>query len=259
MMKNNNSIRTILLLFACSLCFTACELEDETTDGTGKGVNLTRDLVLYYTFDEGASSSATQIIQDHSLKNCNGVTNGNPEFVTDTPNKSGYALKLRKGDFVNIPTFACADSVNVTVSMWVKDFGQGMLFSSLNGTNIVTPSIYVNSADNINYQYGTSFGYDWSTASFAISMTSFQSSGWHLFTITAANSTNMIKFYIDGVLMDTQSGGQVQCKGTKMQIGGNADGQISMTADPMIVDNVRVYRRCLNDKEVKEIYNEEHK
>ena len=258
-MKTKNLTCNLLLLFVCSLCFTACELEDETTDGTGKGVNLTRDLVLFYTFDEGSSNSATQIITDHSGKNCNGVTNGSPEFVTDTPTRSGYALKLRKGDFVNIPTFTCTDSVNVTVNMWIKDFGQGLLFCSMNGTEVVTPSIYINSSDYIKYQYGTSYGYDWSTASFSASMTNFQSDGWHMVTIASSNSTETIKLYIDGVLMDTQSGEQKRCEGTKMQIGGNADGQVDMMADPMIIDNCRVYQRCLNEKEVKELYKVESK
>ena len=259
MKTNNMTMRNFLMLLFCSLCFVACELEDETTDGTGTGVNLTRDLVLYYTFDEGASSSATQLVQDPSGKSYNGVANGNPEFVTDTPNKSGYALRLRKGDFVNIPTFACADSVNVTVSMWIKDFGQGMLFCAMNGTDIVTPSLYINSSDHLFYQYGTSFGYDWSTVGFSTSMIAFQSDGWHMFTVTAANSTETIKFYIDGILVDTQSGRQAKCIGTKMQIGGNADGQVNMMADPMIVDNYRVYQRCLNEKEVKELYKVESK
>ena len=42
-----------------------------------------------------------------------------------------------------------------------------------------------------------------------------------------------------------------------MQIGGNADGYYNAWADPMIVDNFRVYRRCLSPKEVQELYNRE--
>lgn len=255
----NIAIRNVLTLLICSLCFVACELEDETTDGTGDGVNLTRDLVLYYTFDEGASSSATQLVQDHSGKNHNGVISGTPEFVADTPDNSGYALRLRQGDFVNIPTYVCADSANVSVNMWIKDFGQGMLFASMNGTSISTPSIYINSADYVYYQYGTQYGYNWSTTNFSTSMVAFQSDGWHMFTVTSANSTETIKLYIDGTLVDTQSGKQAKCDGTKMQIGGNADGRYNVLADPMIVDNCRIYKRCLNEKEVKELYKMESK
>jgi hypothetical protein len=219
--------------------------------------SLNIDLVLYLTFDEGSNNETLQLVTDHSGTGTNGVIDGTPDYVTETPNGSGYSLKLRKGDVVNIPSFPCNDSKDVSVNFWIKNFGQGMLFSSLNGRNIVTPTIYINSSDRLLYQYDTTYGYNWSTVVFSSNITNIQSTGWHMVTVTSEQSSRSILLYIDGVLADTQSGKQHECIGTKMQIGGNADGKIDMLADPMLIDNVRIYRRCLDPKEVKVLYEQE--
>lgn len=231
-------------LFSCNK-----DEEDEKTDGTGSSVNINRDLVLHYTFDEGTSSTSVQTVTDHSSKHVNGVVNGTAEFVSDTPNGNGYALKLRKNDYVNIPTYVINDSTNVSVVMWVKDFGQGSLFRSLNGNNLYTPHVSINSSDQLVYlcadDYSSNYAY------FSTNMAHYQTGTWHQIAVTASRSNKKNCLYIDGVLFDTKSVGQAKCKGETMQIGYNAD--------PMLVDNVRVYARCLNANEVKSIYDNEKK
>jgi len=242
-------ISLLFCLFASSNLWSCDKDEDEKTDGTGSSVNLGRDLVLHYTFDEGFSTSSVQTITDYSKSKINGVLNGTPEFVTDTPKGSGYALKLRRDDFINIPSYAIKDSSNVSLSLWVKDFGQGLLFSSYNGTDRICPTLSISSSDELQFQFGESANY--STAVFTSSIVGYQSGGWHMITVTSASNLEKICLFIDGILMDTQSGRNAKCSGTKMQIAYNAD--------PMLIDNVRVYARSLNVKEVSELYNQERK
>ena len=219
-----------------------CSCEDKSTDGTGNSVNLERDLVLHYTFNEGPSTSTVQTVADHSDKRINGVVSGNADFVSDTPEGSGYALKLRKDDFLNIPIYPMTDSVNVSVSMWVKDFSQGWLLYASDGNDRATPSVKINENDQVFYVAGR-----YNDNTFSPSMTAFQAGGWHHIVVASSDNQGKCMLYVDGVLLDTQNCNQSQVGGTKMQIGINAD--------PMTVDNVRVYKRCLNEKEVKELYN----
>jgi hypothetical protein len=256
-MSNNILFRSFLFAVAMSMGLCACEKdEDESTDGTGKGVDLNRDLVLHYTFDEGSSSGVTQIVTDRSGKGHNGICEGQAEFVADP---SGYSLRLRKGDFVNIPTAAFSDSTNATVSIWLKDFGQGAIFTSENGSTMVTPSLYITNDDVMAYEYGNSPGFNWSTVWFSNQLTSYQGSGWHHLVVATSGSRRECLFYIDGIHVDTKEGGQSACNANKMMIGGNGSGFLDFWSDPMFVDNVRVYQRCLNPKEVSEIYSKEKK
>ncbi len=255
-MRKNIFIKSFLFVTVLSLGLCSCEKEDESTDGTGNGVNLNRDLVLYYTFDEGATNGVTQIVTDHSGNAHNGICEGQAEFVTD---HNGYVLRLRKGDFVNIPTAAFSDSTNVTVSVWLKDFGQGAIFTSENNGTMVTPSLYITNDDKMAYEYGTSPGFNWSTVRFSNLLTSYQGSGWHHILVATSGKRGECLFYIDGIHVDTKEGGQSKCNANKMMIGGNGSGFLNFWSDPMLIDNVRVYQRCLNPKEVTEIYNREKK
>ena len=250
-------IAIAVLLTLTGLLFASCEKEGEKAnvpsgrDGR-QSINLSTDLVLHYTFDEGASGEVIQPVVDHSEKNCDGVCEGSPSFVTD--GHGGLALKLRKGDYVNIPVMACADSFNVSVSLWTKDFGQGALFTSDNGGTMVAPSLYVNSDDKMCYEFGDTPGYGWSTVTFSPTMTTFQSGGWHHFVVTAERESCQCKLYVDGVHVDTQEGEQMECYGTKMFIGGNGSNFFAAMSDPMLIDNVRIYQRVLNKNEVETLF-----
>lgn len=230
----------------------SCEIEDESTDGTGKDVNLNRDLVLYYTFDESTGTT----VKDYSSSNITGIIDGNTSFVSDTPSGRGGALKLRQGAFVNIPSYPLNDSTNVSVCMWVKDFGQGILFSSLGMDNaITTPTVYVTTNNKIAYYYNHS-RYTLSYKIMNVTMDNYQASGWHHVAITSSRSLGIVNLYIDGRLIDTFGEEQASCQGIKMQIGGGDAGAVT---DPMTVDNVRVYKRSINPVEVAAIYNAERK
>ena len=235
--------KTVFIGFIAALCcmmFASCEKKDETTDGTGNSVNLSRDLAALYTFDNGTCNDA-------SGRGCHGAANGSVTYVNDTPSKQGKAVAIdgTSRQFINIPYDLIGDSINFSFSIWLKDFGTGRIVYSVG----CAPGFYVNadctpvingSRDEINFSYN---------------LEKYQAAGWHMFTVTASRTTHKLKLYIDGGLVDAKEAYPGQYNHTKTQIGGNGDGRFDAWADPMIVDNFRVYRRCLNDKEVRELYN----
>lgn len=234
---------SMLLMTGMMLC--SCE-KDETTDGTGNSVDLKRDLVCRYTFDDGQPN-------DVSGHGYHGTISGKIKAVTDTPSGKGYALSIdgTSQQFINIPYAMIGDSTNFTVSIWVKDFGTGCIFSGVNGNSIGSPALWVTSDCHPKFYTG----YDTNTSS--ISIEHLQSGVWHNIILAASRKQGKAMLYIDGKLFDTFNPRYIEPEGNKMQIGGNADGGFDFWADPMLVDNFRVYRRCINEKEAVEIFTSE--
>lgn len=237
---------TLLLLIA-ALSFASCELIDKANGNTVQSANVKRGLVLYYTFDEGNTGTATMLVKDNSVSGIDGIIQGNASFEADTPSGNGYSLRLRKGDFVNIPDALHSDSTNVTVAFWIKDFSQGNIFTSLiSSESTGTPTLYVNEEDKLCYKHRNN-PYAGTVCVFANNLVPYQSSGWHHLVCTSSKSTRVATLFIDGVQIDAQSTSQEKISAMKMQIGG-------LGADPMCIDNVRIYDRCLSIQEIKMLY-----
>lgn len=228
------------------ILFLSCEKKDETTDGTGKSVDLSRDLACYYNFDLEEAS-------DISGKGNVGVISHGAKFTTDTPNGRGKALSLdgTSQQYINIPYRIIGDSVNYTLSIWVKDFGTGALITSISDNRYSVPSFYINS--DCNFVFNVS-GHN-NVANQDISY--LQTGVWHHLVLTAARQLEKATIFVDGRLFDTKDVSYIEARDSKMVIGGNGDGSFSAWADPMLIDNFRVYRRCLSAKEVTELYNQE--
>lgn len=233
-------------ILAAIFTFIACEKEDETTDGTGDSINLGRDLVCYYNFDSGSASDLTG-------NGYNGVITYGTEMSTDTPNRTGKSVSLdgTSQQFINIPYDVISDSVNYTISLWIKDFGTGALVTSISDNRYRYPSFYVTS--------NCRFRVDVSGSSFTINqdISYLQSKVWHHVVLTATRKRGKAYMYVDGQLLDTQDVYSISADATKMVIGGNGDGTFEAWSDPMLIDNFRVYRRCLSDKEVEALYRQE--
>lgn len=197
---------------------------------------VTRGLLAYYTFDDG--KTATNFYDPVSY---NGQLQENPEFVSKG---NGYALRLRAGQYVLIPTNILSGKSAYSISMWVKDFGQGYLFETLNNRDEKYPSIKVNDADKIYFRYA-----EYYNRTFSTSMKAYQSGGWHMVTLVK-NAQKQAMLYVDGTLLDTQSVDNYDSEGTAMSIG-------SPTSDPMYVDNVRVHSVALSSEEVSNIFTAE--
>lgn len=207
-----------------------------TTPGT---TEVTRGLLAYYTFDDGKTAANTY----DPMAN-NGQINGSAKFVAGN-NGKGYGLNLKNGQFVNIPSNMLEGKTVYTVSMWVKDFGQGFLFATKNGNNMTTPSVKVDDTDHLCYWWGRFWN---NSTLFSNSMINLQTGGWH--HIAIAQSASLVTLYIDGMMGDTKGITGNACQGSNMLIG-------SDNSDEMTVDNVRIHGVTLNSEEIARIYNSE--
>ncbi len=216
--------------------------DDNTQNGD---VAITRSLLAYYTFDNNTPNNSYRTTN-------NGTITGEAKYVNDTPNGKGKALSLETKEYVTIPNNLVEQKAAFSISMWVKNFGTGPLFTTMSGSYPQAPSIFILSDNKPRfYHYGGSY------ANMSYSLESIQSSGWHMITYTASYSDRQVVLYVDGNRVDNKAISDVESRGNKMQIGGNGDGYFDAWADPMIVDNVRIHSITLTDNEVKQIYNAE--
>ena len=216
------------------------------SDSAGE-ISVTRGLLAYYTFDDETANNTYR-----SSNNGNFV--GEPTFTTATPDGRGKALSLDSKQYVNIPNNMLDQKTAYTISFWIKDFGTGSIFSSYGSeSGIGMPSIIISSDSKAQVYYGILYSVV-SSVKMNFVLSAYQSSGWHMMTVTASYTDGLIILYIDGVRVDAQSGDIIIGSGTKMFIGGNCENYFKSWADPMLIDNVRIHSVALSDAEVKQIY-----
>ena len=239
-------MRNKLILFAGMAMACACmpipSIDDENT-GAGGGKNPSLYPMAVYHFDGDAS--------DASGSGYDGVLNGSPEFISDTPDGSTGALKLNafKNQFVNIPYDLFKGLDQYSFSAWVKDFSQGIIFSAEGGNGL--PYLYVQDTQKFllyNHRYTD---YSLSSYTFAYDCTSIMSSAWHHLAVVSYGGD--MSLYIDGQKRDTMKEQYDLSTATKVYIGGNADGRY-VNYMSMKIDNVMFFDYSLKDDEVKYIY-----
>ena len=237
-------MRNKIVLLGVSLMVLSClpipSIDDENSPGSGNNVSAVYPIACYL-FDGSA--------EDVSGNDFDGILNGNPEFISDTPDGSAGALKLNafKEQFVNIPYPLLNGQDSYSFSIWIKDFSQGIVFSSEGGEDI--PYLYVR--DNQRFMlYNNYYGY-YDNYTFAYDCTSIMSSAWHHIAVSSYDGVTSL--YIDGRKVDSLDQNYSTSTCTKVYIGGNADGRYDnyMT---MKIDNVMFFDYCLTDAEVKYIY-----
>ena len=214
---------------------------DNPNQGGTSDVSVTRGLLAYYTFD---NSNCNNSYRDSN----NGVLNGNGKFITDTPNGKGYSLSLDQEQYVSIPNNMLSQKTAFTISLWIKDFGSGLIFGTIDGNYYSAPSFWINNKNSL------SINGNFDTNESNYSLQSIQSSGWHMVCLTFNRTSEQILLYIDGKRADSMTRTYIQSTGNRMQIGGSLG---KTWADPMIVDNVRIHSVTLSEEEVQQIYNSE--
>lgn len=212
----------------------------ESSDG-----DVTRGLLAYYNFDNSNANNAA------GTQN-NGVLMGDASFIDDTPKGTGKALFLDQEQYVNVARNPLDGKKNYTVSLWVKDFGSGILFSTIGSEDSrILGTISIRPEGTVSYSLPSS------SSSFKYSASKLQSSGWHM--ITLVHPDNIVELYIDGNLVESANDYNRVVRGNQMQIGGHGDIRSITWADPFKVDNVRVYGVPLSEEEVLQLYNYEKK
>ena len=238
-MKNKYILLSVLLA-ATSACLPIPSIDDENDIDSGQEVIYP---VATYTFEGTAA--------DISGNGYDGVLNGKPEFINDTPDGSGSALRLNgfKSQFVNIPYALLAGLEQYTFSIWIKDFSQGVVFSAEGGNDC--PYLYVRDSQKFmlaNHWYINEHA-DWFT--FSYDCTNIMSSQWHHIAITSDKGS--ICLYVDGIRQDSLKNEYSVSTCTKVYLGGNADGKYDNYMS-MKIDNVMFFDCCLTPAEVCYIY-----
>lgn len=209
--------------------------------------DIPRGLVAYYTFDN-------QTVDDTQNRYNGFLTNGT--FITDTPSGAGRALFLKRGERVFIPYAPLNGAKNYTLSMWVKDFGAGCLFQTFD-KYLYGPSFYI--TEEVKGRIYTGYSDNsYNRSTFSTSLINYQSEKWHMITIVTSTiegkSQGNNSLYVDGHLIETQTSyTNSNNDGVSMGIGGYA----GAWADPMKIDNVRLYDVALTQDEITNIYNKE--
>ena len=236
---------------------------DNPDQPEGEG-DVVAGLMAYYTFDDENADDATDNQIDGTLMN-------NPTFVDNTPNGKGKALFINgtKEQLVNIPYNPFKAKTSYSISLWLKEFGTGVIFNAVcpsNGTYSV-PGLLAYPDSKFVFTTGS---YDYHQSyQFSYSFKPLQDGQWHMVSLictpnedTYSDSDCIKRLYIDGKLTDTTDGnfdnGSDNGKATKIQIGGDGEGGYrDLTFGSMKIDNIRFYDRALTNQEIKAIYDYE--
>lgn len=228
----------------------------------GSGENIVAGLMAYYTFDSENADDATDNQIDGTLMN-------NPTFVDNTPNGKGKALFINgtKEQFVNIPYNPFKAKTSFSISLWLKDFGAGVIFNAVCSSSKYknAPGLLTNPDGKFEFTTGGEDFYLGKYYPFSYPYKSLQDNQWHMITLisTSKKDYGCIKqLYINGKLIDTTDGnfraGSDNIEATKIQIGGDGEGVYeNLTFGSFKIDNIRFYDRALSNQEIKAIYDYE--
>ena len=237
-------------------------LSDSEGGDNGGGTNsiaVPAGLKLYYTFDGGDCSDATD-------KGNDGISVNNPTYTTDTPNGSGKAIVIDgdKEQYININFNAFKGLSSYSVAFWINDFSTGAIFSGINPSqgeyasrqDAHWPKLFMRNDGKIGFDAcGSYYDYHDFSSKFSYNYTSIQSSGWHHIAVSYDGSIAYL--YVDGNLKDNVNTDYNNPTNiTKINIGGNGNNTFPVYPS-MKLDNFRIYSRCLTKDDVKQIYEAE--
>jgi len=209
-------------------------------------IDVSRGLLAYYTFDNETVNDT----QNHY----HGFM-GKGTFISDTPNGQGKALFLKRGEKVSIPYNPFNELQNHTLNLWIKDFGSGPIFQTYD-YYVYAPTLYITEEIKARAYTGSSDYNHYCT--FSTDLSTYQSEKWTMISIVTSTGDNKsqgtCKLYVNGILMESSTPYTNRNGGAKsMSIGGYA----WAWADPMKIDNVRLYDVALTQEEIIAIYNAE--
>lgn len=209
-------------------------------------IDVSRGLLAYYTFDNETVNDTQNHFHGFLEKGT---------FISDTPSGKGKALFLKRGERVQIPYNPFNNLQNHTLSLWIKDFGSGPIFQAYDNY-VFAPTLYITEEVKARVYTGSS-NYD-HFCPFSTDLSKYQSEKWTMLTIVTNTEGNKsrgtCKLYINGQLIESGTPYTNNNDGAmSMSIGGYAEAW----ADPMKIDNIRLYDVALTQEEVISIYNAE--
>jgi hypothetical protein len=158
-----------------------------------------------------------------------------------------------------IPYNPFRTQASYSVSMWVKDFGQGVLFSAVSNDGLRSDYPRLIAGADGKFTLYTGYDEDNETTPFEYPYKTKQDGKWHHIVVVCKTTTAgkcMKELYIDRQLMGSREGstatGDYEC--FKTYIGGDSDGRYAFTNN-MKVDNIRMYGKSLSANDVRAIFN----
>ncbi|WP_288151330.1 LamG domain-containing protein [Phocaeicola sartorii] len=211
-------------------------------------------LVAYYTFNNNTGNDATSHHYDAALIN-------RPDMIADTPSGKGKAIRLKKDkkQYINIP-YQLFKNTTYSATLWVKDFGAGILLSAVNIDKALDfPCFAARSASGKFELYSNNRGAPSQSYAFSYPFSGLQDGKWHMIAFTHIPVGDGFscekKLYVDGKFVANCEGVYDVPSSIKVQIGGDCDGHYTSFSEDMTLDNVRIYDRVLEAKEMITIYN----
>lgn len=240
-LKNNNMkhIEKALLFFVTLILLSSCETIDDIL-GTGsesesEKVNLQSALMAYYKFDDNTANDAT-------YNSLNGTLMNKPSFVTETTNGQGKAIFFNslKDQYMNIPYNPFKTITNYTITMWVKDFGYGS-FIRIGGDEDNKPNFdfYYDEEGLFKFRLNP---YNSGMGTFTYDAKSLIDGNWHMLTFSRTEA--LCELYVDGTLVANK----------ELTYHNTPEDPSILIQNHMYFDNLRLYNRVINAKEVKAIY-----
>ena len=210
-------------------------------------------LLAYYTFNDGTGNDESSHSYDAALIN-------HPELISDTPSGKGKSISLKKEarQYINIP-YQLFKNTTYSATLWVKDFGAGIFLSAVNIDKALDfPCFAARTASGKFELYSNNRGDPSKSYAFSYPFSTLQDGKWHMIGFTHIPSGDGFscekKLYVDGKFVANCEGVYDVPSSIKVQIGGDCDGHYTSFSEDMKLDNVRIYDRVLEAKEVDAIY-----
>lgn len=182
-------------------------------------------------------------------------------MISDTPSNKGKAVYLRQAEkqYINIP-YQLFKNTTYSASMWIKDFGAGILLSAVNMDKALDYPCFAARTSSGKFElYSNNRGKPSLSYSFSYPFSSLQDGKWHMVAFThipgGDGASCEKKLYVDGKFVANCEGSYDIPTSIKVQIGGDCDGHYTSSSADMKLDNIRIYDRVLEAEEINTIYN----
>lgn len=220
---------SIFFIYSCDTIDDILGIPDDSNDN--ETINISSGLLAYYTFDDGTANDITE-------NGLNGVLNNSPSFTSESVNGKGKAIFLnsQKEQYINIPYSPFAELESYSFSFWTKDFGYGS---------------FLNTEKRFDFYYGEDgkFHINRNVSNyvdkyiFTYNASPLIDGKWHMITIVS--NIDYQQLYVDGILVTSE----------KADVRTTSGASFKMIIDNhMKFDNLRLYNRVINAKEIKAIY-----
>ncbi len=220
------------------------------------GLSTDSDLILHYTFDEGAGD---QIWDASTNGNNHATTVANATWNAD--GRFGNAYGTANGGEVVVPFFPANQSDldfdpqgdEYTFSVWVRTTvtsGYNTILGKDDG-DVQNRIWMINTPDRVQAHNG---GY--TSATLDVATAPMNDGDWHLVTMVNTYDTDSSTwvhrlYYDDGTLVEESASGTTRVAG-QLRVGDTTQGGNSWFGQ---IDDLRIYRRSLSPAEISDLYN----